>query len=91
MITLYKVANQHPSYRFNSGDPKPICGRCNKLLPRPEESNLYIGKLPIKFRYVVFHYVGTPHFILETKSGKAITYCSEYCMKKHHHLFRSKK
>lgn len=88
-----KIANQTPSFRFNSGDPKPVCNKCFKLIPNPFRSTIFdtdstTGR-STKMLYI-FHYIGTPHFILETKSGRAAVYCSEYCMKKHNAKFTRK-
>ena len=84
-----KMSNQTPRFRFNSGDPKPICSRCSRLVDRPTQQNVYtIDKLQQKHRLIVYHYINTLYFILETKSGSAAVYCSEYCMKKHNAKFR---
>lgn len=92
--TLYKITNQIPAYRFNSGDPKPTCSKCSKLISRPFTSTVFntsstTGRHSIM--YNICHYIGTSHFIIESKSGRASTYCSEYCMKKHNAIFTRKK
>lgn len=86
-----KIANQTPRYRFNSGDPKPTCSRCNRLVDRPTQQNVFItDNLHQKHTLIVFHYINKPQFILETKSGRAAIYCSKYCMKKHNAKFTRK-
>lgn len=86
-----KIANQTPSFRFNSGDPKPICSCCNRLIDRPIKQLIFTNDSKRQtHRLICFHYVNTPHFILETKSGRAAVYCSEYCMKKHNAKFTRK-
>lgn len=86
-----KIANQTPRFRFNSGDPKPTCSCCNKLMNNPTRQCIFtIDNFNQKHTLIVYHYVNTPHFILETKSGRAAVYCSEYCMKKHNAKFTRK-
>lgn len=88
--TLYKITNQSVKFRFNSGDPTPTCSKCNKLIPRPFRSTIFDKDLlsgKHQNIYYVHHYIGTPYFIIESKSGFASTYCSEYCMKKHNAIF----
>lgn len=90
---LYKIANQSFKMRFNSGNPLPTCSKCNRLIDKPFQCTLSdreIGSGKIKNMYSVYHYVGTPYFIIESKSGYASTYCSEYCMKKHNAIFTRK-
>lgn len=85
----FKIANQAPRLRFNSGDPKPTCGKCNTLLNRPLSQIMYaLDNKYLKHQFSTFNYLATPHFILDTKSGYSIVYCSEYCMKKHNAKFR---
>lgn len=86
-----KIANQTPRYRFNSGDPKPACSCCNKLVVNPTQQCIFTtDTFNKKHTLYVYHYVNTPYFILETKSGSAAVYCSEYCMKKHNAKFTRK-
>lgn len=80
-----KIANQAPRNRFNSGNPKPTCEKCCKLIDVPEAAVL---KTKTDEHYFVFHYIRKDHFIYETKSGHAVVYCSEYCRNKHNHRFR---
>ena len=92
--TLYKIANQSVKFRYNSGNPLPTCSKCNKLIDKPFSSRIFDTDLKIGRHtkmYYIYHYVGTPYFIIESKSGFASTYCSEYCMKKHNAIFRVKK
>jgi hypothetical protein len=79
-----KVANQSPRFRFNSGNPKPTCEKCQKVIDAPEGATL---KLSPDTVYIVRHYLQKPQFIYETKSGYAVIYCSEYCRNKHNHRF----
>ena len=92
--TLYKIANQPVRFRFNSGNPVPLCSRCNTIIDRPFRSTIFNSSMRTAKHtkmYYIHHYVGTPYFIIESKSGFASTYCSEYCMKKHNAIFRVKK
>jgi hypothetical protein len=92
--TLYKIANQPVRFRFNSGYPVPLCSKCRTIISRPLISTIYdtdFNSHKHTKKYYIFHYVGTPYFIIESKSGFAATYCSEYCMKKHNAIFRVKK
>jgi hypothetical protein len=92
--TLYKIANQLVRMKFNSGNPVPLCNKCSTIIDRPFRSTIFdTGMLSGKHTktYYIYHYVGTPYFIIESKSGFAATYCSEYCMKKHNAIFRVKK
>lgn len=92
--TLYKTANQSVKFRFNSGNPLPTCSKCNRLIDKPFRGTLFNADLKTgrhNTMYYIHHYIGTPYFIIESKSGFASTYCSEYCMKKHNAIFRVKK
>ena len=87
----FKIANQYPRLRFNSGDPKAVCGKCNTLVDRPCTSTLKVKDNNNVLHFFVMHnYITTSHFILDTKSGYSVVYCSEYCMKKHNAKFTRK-
>lgn len=87
----YKIANQSPRMRFNSGDPKSTCAKCNTLVDKPLHTKIEaeddLGK---QHYFTVYNYFTKDHFIFDTKSGFSIVYCSEYCMKKHNHRFTRK-
>jgi len=88
MNTEGKIANQSPRFRFNSGDPKPTCSKCNTLVDRPTQQTLFVtDKLHQKHNFIIFHYVNQLYFIYESKSGRAVVYCPEYCRNKHNHRF----
>jgi hypothetical protein len=92
MNTEGKITNQTPRFRFNSGDPKPTCSKCNTLIERPTTQTLFIkDNFNQKHNFAIYHYVKRPHFIYESKSGCAVVYCSEYCRNKHNHRFNSVK
>lgn len=79
-----KVANQKASLKIN-GDT--ICSCCRKQVENPTDGKLEIGWND----YIVESYIHTPYYIYETKSGRAVVYCSDYCRKKHNHRFTRKK
>jgi hypothetical protein len=78
-----KVVNQSTM----SGS-KPSCSKCKKLVAPPNILMLSNPGQPHgTTTYLVYHYLGTSQFIYETKSGRAVVYCSEYCRNKHNHRF----
>lgn len=77
-----KIANQDPIIRI-SGTIN--CGKCSKLIPLPQR--VIIDSKHTKQVFECASYIGTEHFIYETKSGTAVVYCSEYCRNKHNHRF----
>jgi hypothetical protein len=79
-----KIANQAPRYTHKS---KTRCEHCRKEIDHPEQR---VIRLNIKLAYYVCHYINTPHYIYETKSGRAVTYCSKYCRNRHNHRFQKK-
>jgi len=77
-----KIANQSPVFRLSN---KPKCGKCSKQVVYP--SKIFFLNHATKQKFVCSSYIGTEHFIYETKSGIAVVYCSEYCRNKHNHRF----
>lgn len=75
-----KVANQHPRGGVLS---KVRCGKCNKTVYQPSIARIKIENSS----YNIYHYVKQDYFIYETKSGRSIVYCSEYCRNKHNHRY----
>lgn len=78
-----KITNQPPrggSY-YTAEKHDVNCARCNK------EITLGKHQLVSANGYTLYCMttIGTPYFIYETKSGFSVTYCSEYCDKKHNH------
>ena len=78
-----KIANQSPKL-LNYTSAKCLCEKCGKLLEAPKFLDILLGLKS----FTVRTYVGTEHFIYETKSGTAVTYCSKYCRNKHNHRFQ---
>lgn len=77
-----KIANQHPKIT-NYTTAKVKCEKCNKLIESPFRCfSEFSNKV-----YLTFSYIGTSHYIYETKMGIAIIYCSRYCRDKHNHRF----
>ena len=78
-----KIANQTT---FNRVNGNICCAKCMKIIDKPETTFI-----PTKSHtHLVSSYIGTPHFIYESKSGMAVTYCSKYCASKHNHRFTKK-
>jgi hypothetical protein len=77
-----KIANQCPVIT-NFASAKAHCEKCFKIIDAPFRSFIQIDKQT----YLTFSYVGTPYSIYETKGGIAVTYCSDYCKRKHNHRF----
>ncbi len=78
-----KVANQSVNLRLSG---KVSCGKCCKLVPAPDQVTVLSHVTNQTF--VCSSYIGSSHFVYETKSGTAVVYCSEYCRNKHNHRFR---
>ena len=76
-----KVANQSVLRRM---DGRVICAKCYKAIKAPLKTTMNLA--PNK-TILVHHYVGSEHFIHETKKGHAVVYCSNYCMKSHNHRY----
>jgi hypothetical protein len=83
-----KVANQRPRGKWilNCVPVAVKCGNCSKILCAPTSAEV-IG---FKFQQVfqAYSYLGSKYFIYDTKSGRSICYCSDYCRKQHNHRFR---
>lgn len=77
-----KIANQFPTIT-NYISAKTQCEKCSKVIEAPFRSFVEIDKK----LYLTFSYIGTPHSIYEAKGGIAVTYCSDYCKRKHNHRF----
>lgn len=77
-----KIANQCPSIT-NYTSAKTQCEKCSKVIDAPFRSLVKINDKD----YLTFDYIGKPHFIYETKGGISVTYCSDYCKRKHNHRF----
>lgn len=77
-----KIANQSPNLKLSG---KISCSKCCKLIKPPE--SLVVHNNSTNQSFLCASYIGTNHFIYETKSGTAVVYCSEYCKRKHNHRF----
>lgn len=77
-----KIANQAPRFT-NYTSAKCHCAKCNKIIDTPKVIDL---KLEERL-FTVRSYIGAKFYIYETKSGTAVTYCSQYCRDKHNHRF----
>jgi hypothetical protein len=77
-----KLANQKV---YASSDDRLYCERCTIKIEKPFKvtiNNKETGQL-----FFCKSYIGTEHFIYETKKGRAVVYCSEYCRDLHNHRF----
>jgi hypothetical protein len=79
-----KVANQSPRTRTGH----VLCAKCQSIIPHPEYATLSAQDIG---RFGLRHYIGKSQFIYESKSGRAVVYCSEYCRNKHNHRFSGAK
>lgn len=77
-----KLANQSTALRLSG---KVSCAKCCKSIKAPELAVVDSSSTDQFFNCA--SYIGTDHFIYETKSGTAVVYCSEYCRNKHNHRF----
>jgi hypothetical protein len=98
MVIEGKISGQPYRRRFNSGDPKPTCAKCNRLISNPVQTtispskpyyNLIDGKLEFKRQcnQIAYSYMTTTYYIYESKSGWSVIYCSKKCRDKHNHRF----
>lgn len=78
-----KISNQPIVTRF---DGLVRCDKCNKVIPDPLPAIL--NDWDNKIAYDMLHYIGQQFFIYESKSGRSVCYCSDYCRKKHNHRFK---
>lgn len=84
-----KIANR---FRPTSGRFEfTSCGKCNKQLPAPKLSIVSDKMSEPDHVLTCVNYIGTEHFVYETKGGKTIEYCSKYCRNKHNHRFTRNK
>lgn len=87
-----KIANQSPGQRMGRNQ---LCDACRTMMPAPTKSEV-VG--PLNEVFNLYHYLVNPEFknkmfecfIYESKSGVAVTYCSDRCRKKHNHRFHKK-
>jgi hypothetical protein len=77
-----KITNQQPRIT-NYTSPKCVCEKCGKIIETPKSTEVKIEESS----YTLQSYLGTAHFIHETKMGTSVVYCSNYCRKKHNHRF----
>ncbi len=77
-----KISNQAPK-KFNYTTAKCHCAKCSKIIEIPHKQHVMIEDKA----FLIQSYIGTKNFIYETKSGSAVTYCSQYCRDKHNHRF----
>lgn len=92
MVLEGKFSGQTPRFRFNSGNPMPLCGCCESLIDRPKSLEMTIlGRDGIERKTITYNYIGTKHFIYESKSGFAVAYCNKECRDKHNHRFNPRK
>ena len=74
-----------------------VCGKCSTNFKAPVAISLMVpsgsienGKT-LSMVVNVHSYIGSERFIYESKSGRAVCYCSEYCARKHNHRFTKRK
>lgn len=78
-----KIANQKPGTYIHQ---QQLCSKCFKIIQAPKQGTFAeIGGNSI---FTIVSYLNTSHFIYESKSGKAVVYCSDYCRRKHNHRFQ---
>lgn len=76
-----KIANQIVG-RTMSG--KALCACCSIMIDPPGMIDKKIGEETFLFS----HYIRKEQYIYETKRGRAVVYCSDWCRRKHNHRFR---
>lgn len=89
-----KLANLFPRKTMNG---TVVCGKCSTNFEAPAKISVITpngetenGK-PLSMVFQVHSYLGKERFIYESKSGRAVCYCSEYCARKHNHRFTKRK
>lgn len=89
MVLDGKLVGQSPWYKFNSGNPLPICAKCSTLIDKPIclTINLKHGPDFIDHSHFVYSYIETKYFIYETKAGHSVVYCGNICRDQHNHRF----
>lgn len=86
-----KIANQRP-WQVVGGQ---LCSACRSMMPIPTRSEI---NGPLNEIFHVYHYLVNPEsknkqfdcYIYESKSGRAVTYCSDECRRRHNHRFHKK-
>jgi hypothetical protein len=81
-----KIANQTPDIKLSG---IVSCGKCNKKFAPPQK--VTIKEESLNQLFLCASYIGTSHFIYETKGGTAVVYCSKYCRDRHNHRFNCEK
>lgn len=61
------------------------CSCCSFLIKFPSCRGFNVGI----YYQPNFHYIGTPYYIYESKSGYSSVYCSDKCRRKHNHRFNN--
>lgn len=85
-----KLANLFPRRTING---TVVCGKCTKNFEAPKQVSLSfvsgttVNGVNLYTGYTLYSYLQTSRFIYESKSGRAVCYCSEYCARKHNHRF----
>lgn len=77
-----KIANQSPDIKLSG---TVSCAKCCKKIKPPKKVEVkedFLDKV-----FTCASYIGTEHYVYETKSGTAVVYCSIYCRNKHNHRF----
>ena len=77
-----KIVNQSPTIT-NLTSAKTKCEKCARVIEAPTRFMMNVNDT----FYLAFSYLDTDYFVYETKSGRAVAYCSEYCKSKHNHRF----
>jgi hypothetical protein len=83
-----KVANQRPRGRWvlNCVPVEVTCENCNKRFGPPVSTS--VKGVNYAQEFAAFSYLGSDKFIYDTKSGRSVCYCSDFCRKSHNHRFR---
>ena len=72
----------------NAYHVQPSCGKCEKELVGAEVIVVGNKLMHSNMAWTCSSYLGTDHYIYETKNGRGVCYCSEWCAKKHNHRFK---
>lgn len=83
-----KVANQRPRGKWvlNCIPVEVNCGNCKKTFHAPVSTE--VKGFYSKQVFAAYSYMGSEYFIYDTKSGRSVCYCSDFCRKAHNHRFR---
>ena len=79
-----RVSNQSPNFKLDGG---VTCSKCCKEIEAPNITHIAVPDDIDEHIFSVYNYLRTSHYIYESKSGKAVVYCSKYCRDKHNHRF----